>query len=148
MGRRLPDTKVEWDMWGAFPSRLGCTCLLQWFGNVLSHHRWRAILSSLRTAALSKNTATFSNMVSYWRRLRTIQIPEPNWVTTVGLFKVIPGSHKMPSEQRRRASRKVVTIRPNQALLLDGRLIIDWATTGGGIGLLKMIEKQGIRHYT
>ena len=60
----------------------------------------------------------------------------------VGLFRVMSGSHKMSPTQLERAFRQDLIIKPNQVLILDGNLIVDWPTTGGGVGLLKMIEIQ------
>ena len=62
--------------------------------------------------------------------------------TSTGLFKIIPNSHKMTAEQLLQAARKDISVRTDQALIIDGRLVIDWPTTGGGICLLKMVEIQ------
>ena len=62
--------------------------------------------------------------------------------TNNGLFKIIPGSHNMSDDQLTRARRKDIAVKPNEVLITDGMLIIDWPTAGGGFALLKMIEVQ------
>ncbi|KAI9893023.1 MAG: hypothetical protein M1814_000907 [Vezdaea aestivalis] len=63
--------------------------------------------------------------------------------TENGLFRIVPDSHKMSYIESVKVQSESIRIKPNQILLLDGNMLIEYPKEGGGLGLLWSTNKGG-----
>lgn len=59
-----------------------------------------------------------------------------------GFIKIVEGSHRMPPSQVTQAEAKPIRLRRDQAILVDGDVVIEYPPSGGGLGMLSSLDKK------
>ena len=58
-----------------------------------------------------------------------------------GFIRIVEGSHLVGPEHLINASATEIRLKPGQAIIMDGELVIEYPQSGGGVGLLQSISK-------
>jgi hypothetical protein len=59
-----------------------------------------------------------------------------------GFFRIVKGSHRMNVEEILNTKAEDIHLKPGQAMIVDGDLVIEYPSEGGGSGLLIAIHKN------